>query len=150
MSLSRLKVSCVKSKWRLFQGWQYGTVRSEFAYYVPRTLKRTVPAYCTSVQLLKRTVPTYHTRTTTKKAYRTSVPYFLAKIEAYCTVPTYRTVRPSLLFTTWNFNWLWNHYSINQRSQFTHLVSASAVFCLCIQKTGTMSEKFGILIETAY
>ena len=25
------------------QGWQYGTVRSEFAYYVPRNLNRTVP-----------------------------------------------------------------------------------------------------------
>ena len=52
-------------------------------------------------------VPTYRTRTITKKAYRTSVqypyhykksvPYFLAKIEAYRTVPTYRTVLPSLL-----------------------------------------------------
>ena len=60
------------------QGWQYGTVRSEFAYYVPRTLNRTVL--------------TSRTRTITKKAYRTSVPYFLAKIEAYRTVPTYRTV----------------------------------------------------------
>ena len=39
------------------QGWQYGTVRSEFAYYVPRTLNRTVPAYRTSLQFLKRTVP---------------------------------------------------------------------------------------------
>ena len=57
------------------QGWQYGTVRSEFAYYVPRTLNRTVPAYRTSVQFLKRTVPTYRTRTIPKKAYRTSVPY---------------------------------------------------------------------------
>ena len=69
------------------QGWQYGTVRSEFAYYVPRTLNRTVPAYRTSVQFLKRTVPTYRTRTFTKQAYRTSVPYFLAKTEAYRTVP---------------------------------------------------------------
>ena len=63
------------------QGWQYGTVRAEFAYYVPRTLNRTVL--------------TSRTRTITKKAYRTSVPYFLAKIEAYRTVPTYRTVLPS-------------------------------------------------------
>ena len=39
------------------------TVRSEFAYYVPRTLNRTVP-----VPLQKRrTVPTYH--------YKNSVPY---------------------------------------------------------------------------
>ena len=102
------------------QEWQYSTVRTEFAYYVPRTLNCTVPAYRTSVQFLKRTVPTYHTRTFTKKAYRTSVtyfisifeayrtnvpypyhykknvptnvPYFLAKIEAYRTVPTYRSV----------------------------------------------------------
>ena len=57
------------------QGWQYGTVRSEFAYYVPLTLNRTVPAYRTSVQFLKRTVPTYRTRTIPKKAYLTSVPY---------------------------------------------------------------------------
>ena len=38
------------------QGWQYGAVRSEFAYYVPRTLNRTIPAYRTSAQFLKRTV----------------------------------------------------------------------------------------------
>ena len=86
------------------QEWQYGTVRSEFAYYVPRTLNRAVPAYRTSVQFLKHTVPTYRTRTITKKAYRTSVPYFLAKIEAYLTVLTYRTILPSLLLTTRNFN----------------------------------------------
>ena len=66
---------------------RYGTVRSEFAYYVPRTLNRTVPAYRTSIQFLKRTVSTYSTRTITKKAYRTSVPYFLAKIEYLPTVP---------------------------------------------------------------
>ena len=42
---------------------------------------------------MNRTVPyfssifeAYRTRTNTKKAYRTSVPYFLAKIEVYCTV----------------------------------------------------------------
>ena len=73
------------------QGWQYGTVRSEFAYYVPRTLNRTVPAYRTSVQVLKRTVPTYRIGTITKKAYRTSVLYFSAKIEAYRTYVTYLT-----------------------------------------------------------
>ena len=43
--------------WTWDQGWQYGTVRSEFAYYVPRTLNPTVPAYRTSFQFLKRTVP---------------------------------------------------------------------------------------------
>ena len=53
------------------QGWQYGTVRLDFAYYVPRTLNRTVPAYRTSVQFLKRTTPTYRIRTITKKAYHT-------------------------------------------------------------------------------
>ena len=31
------------------QGWQYGTVRLEFVYYVPLTLNRTVPAYRTLV-----------------------------------------------------------------------------------------------------
>ena len=68
---------------------QYDTVRSEFAYHVPRTLNRTVLAYRTSVQLLKRTVPTY--RTITEKAHRTSVPYFLAKAEANHTYVLYRT-----------------------------------------------------------
>ena len=44
-------------------------------------------------------------RTIAKKAYRTSVPYFLAKIEAYHTILTYRrTVLPFLLLTTRNFN----------------------------------------------
>ena len=33
------------------------TVRSEFAYYVPRTFNRTAPAFRASVQFLKRTVP---------------------------------------------------------------------------------------------
>ena len=41
------------------QGWQDGTVRSEFAYYVPRILNCAVPAYRTSVQFLKQTVPSY-------------------------------------------------------------------------------------------
>ena len=75
----------------------YGTVRSEFAYFVPRTMNRTVPAYRPSVQVLKRIVPTNRTRTNTKKAYRTRVPYFLAKIKAYRTVLTYSTVLPSFL-----------------------------------------------------
>ena len=81
------------------QRWQYGTVRSEFAYYVPHILNRTVPTYHTSVQVLKRSVPAYRNRTSRKKMYRTSIPYFLAKIEAYRTVPTYRTALPSLLFS---------------------------------------------------
>ena len=81
------------------QGWQYGTVRSEFAYYVPRTLNRTVPAYRTSVQFLKRTVPTCCTRTITKKAYCTSVPYFLTKIEAYHTNVPYRTATLALNYS---------------------------------------------------
>ena len=49
-----------------------------------------VPEHRTSVQFLKRTVPTYRSRTVAKKAYRTSVTYFLAKIEAY--LPYLRTV----------------------------------------------------------
>ena len=68
---------------------RYGMVRLELAYYVLRNLNRTVPAYRTSVQFLKRTEPTYRTRTITKKAYRTSIPYFLAKIQAYRIVLTY-------------------------------------------------------------
>ena len=38
-------------------------LRSEFAYYVPHTLNRTVPAYRTSIQFLKRTVPLQKRRT---------------------------------------------------------------------------------------
>ena len=60
---------------------RYGT----FRLCVLRTLNRTVPAHRTSVQFLKRTVPTNRTRTITKKAYRTTVPYFFAKIETYHT-----------------------------------------------------------------
>ena len=86
------------------QGLQYGTVRSEFAYYVPRSFNRTVPAYRTSAQFLKRTVPMYRTRTITKKKDRTSVPYFSAKLEAYRTAPTYCSVLPSLLLITRNFS----------------------------------------------
>ena len=41
--------------------------------------------------LSSKSVPTYRTRTFTKKTYRTSVPYFLAKIEAYRTNAPYRT-----------------------------------------------------------
>ena len=48
------------------QGWQCGTVRSDFVYYVPRTLNRTVPAHRTSDQFFKRIVQTYGTRTITK------------------------------------------------------------------------------------
>ena len=66
-------------------------VRSKVACYVPSPFNRTVPAYRTSVQFLKRTAPTYRTRTITRKAYRNSVPYFLAEIEAYRTALTYRT-----------------------------------------------------------
>ena len=54
------------------QEWQYGTVRSEIAYYVPRTLNHTVPAYRTSVQFLKRTVPVPLQKRRTATAYRTS------------------------------------------------------------------------------
>ena len=38
----------------------------------------------------------YRIRTITKKAYRTSLLYFFVKIKAYGTVPTYRTLLPSL------------------------------------------------------
>ena len=67
------------------QGWQYGTVRSEFAYYVPRTLNRTVPAYRTSVQFLKRTVPFQKRRTV--PAYRTSEQKLKRNVPYQRTVP---------------------------------------------------------------
>ena len=51
---------------------------------------KSIPKYCTVPLQKRRTVPTYRTRTITKKTYRTSVPYFLAKIEAARTVSTYQ------------------------------------------------------------
>ena len=54
------------------QGLQYGTIRSELAYYVPRTLHRTVPAYRTSVQFLKSSVAVPLQQRHTVPAYRTS------------------------------------------------------------------------------
>ena len=73
------------------QGWQYGTVRSEFAYYVPRTLNRTVPAYRTSVQFLKRTVPTHlpvpFQKRRTLPAYRTSEQKLKRNVPYQRTVP---------------------------------------------------------------
>ena len=60
-----------KKGWRQ-QGWQYGTVRSEFAYYVPRTFNRTVPPHRSSVQFLKRTVPVPFQKRRDVPAYRTS------------------------------------------------------------------------------
>ena len=67
-------------------------VRSEFAYCVPSTLNRTVPAYRTSFQFLKCTASMYRTRIITKQAYRISVPYFQTKIDAYRTYVPYRNL----------------------------------------------------------
>ena len=47
------------------------------------------------------------------------------------------------LRTPWK-NFLSEALPINQRSQFTHLASASAVFCLCTQKASAMRKKSGI------
>ena len=52
------------------QGWQYGTVRSEFEYGVPCTFNRTVSAYRTSVQFLKRALPVNRTLLGTFFTYR--------------------------------------------------------------------------------
>ena len=72
----------------------------------PRMMQRQAidRAATTSFQFLKRTVPTSRTRTITKKAYRTSVRYFLVKIEEYRTVLMYRIVLPFLLLANRNFN----------------------------------------------
>ena len=71
---------------RCKQGWQYGTVCSEFAYYVPHTLNRTsVPYFSSIFEAYRTNVPYPH-------HYEKGVPYFLAKIEAYCTVLTYHTI----------------------------------------------------------
>ena len=73
---------------RLYQLWSMltgtGNVRAICNY---ANLYRHYASFSPLCQL-----PTYRTRTIPKKAYRTRVPYFLAKIEAYRTVFTYRTV----------------------------------------------------------
>ena len=84
-------------------------------FLIQTAYKRTVP-----VSLQKRhIVPTYRTRTTTKKAYRTSVLYFLAEIEVY------HTVLPSLMYCS-NF---WEKFSTsnNRVSDKPHRLR----FCLC-------------------
>ena len=53
------------------QGWQYGTVSSKFAYYVPRILNRTVPAYRTLVQFFEA----YRTNVLCQYHYKKRVPY---------------------------------------------------------------------------
>ena len=62
-------------------------------------------------------VPTYHTRTITKKAYRTSVPYFLSKIKAHRTVHTYRIVLPSLPVTVEDCRTYWKRIFSNIPNQ---------------------------------
>ena len=112
--------SCQVVKWGMtgWQGWQYGTVRSEFAYYVPGTLNRTsVPYFSSSFEAY---VPTYRTRTNTKKTYRTNVPYFLAEIEAYRTIPTYRTVLPFLQVGQKNTATKFNASHIHMLTYFTN------------------------------
>ena len=76
------------------QGWQYGTVGSKFAYFVPRTLNRTVPAYRTLVQFLKRRLPYLRTVPVPLQTRRTVL---LIKIEAYRTVLTYLPYRTAIL-----------------------------------------------------
>ena len=60
-------------------------VRSEFAYYVPRILNRTVLAYRTSVQFFKRTVLQFNFSSV---PYQRTLPVSLQKKR---TVPAYRT-----------------------------------------------------------
>ena len=116
---------------------------STFKIFVLRTSH--LEPYCTNLPYFSSIFEAYRTNVPYSYHYKKGAPYFLAKIEAYRTVLTYRTVLPSLLLTTRNFNWLWNHYFINQQSQFTYLASASAVFWLCIQKASVMCKKSGIL-----
>ena len=70
-------------------------VRSEFVYYVPRTLNRTAPAYRRSVKFLKHTVPLYRTRIPLQKrhtipAYRTSYQK-MRRTVPYLRIIPYRT-----------------------------------------------------------
>ena len=117
---------------------------SEFAYYVPRTLNRTAPAYRRSVKYLKRTVPLHRTRISLQKrhiipAYRTSYKK-MRRTVPYLRIIPYRTAIPAfkylLLYLTLK--------SLADKSQFTHFAFASAIFCFCIQKAGAMCKKSGI------
>ena len=100
--------------------------------------------YRSSVPYFSPIFEAYRTNVPYPYHYKTGVPYRTSQQKLRRTILTYRTVLPSLLLTTRNFNWLWNHLPINQRSHFTHLTSALAVFCLCIQKADAMCEKSGI------
>ena len=73
-------------------------VRLEFAYYVPRTLNRTVPAYRTSVQFLKRTVPTVRTVPVPLQKRRTVL--FRKNLGVpYCTYVPYRTAILAFIYS---------------------------------------------------
>ena len=58
------------------------SVVSEMQTLLPICMERYVSAFSTHIQTA------YRTRTFTTSPYRASVPYFLAKIVAYCTVLT--------------------------------------------------------------
>ena len=90
---------------------RYGTFRISVlrtSHFVP--YQRTAVLYFSSIFGSYHTnIVTYRTHTITKKAYRTSVPYFLAKIEACRTIPTY--VQSSLLlfaYTTPQYTNIYN------------------------------------------
>ena len=77
------------------QQWQFGrTVRSELAYYVPRTFNRTAPADRTLVQFLKSTVPTfaYVSCLRTVRFLRTVLSINLVKQRSIMTYATYGDV----------------------------------------------------------
>ena len=66
-------------------------------------------------------------------------------------MPTYCTVLPSLLLSTRNFNWRWNHQPIYQRFQFTHLASVSLLFFASVyKKLEQCAKSLGFLIQRAY
>ena len=118
-------------------------MRSEFAYNVPRTLNRTAPAYRRSVKFLKRAVPLYRTRIPLRKrhtipAYRTSYQK-MRRTVPYLRIIPYRT---AILAFKYLQLWL-TLKSLADKYQFTHFASASAIFCLCIQKAGAMCNKSG-------
>ena len=114
-------------------------------------------------------------RTSHLKPYRTSVPYFSSIFEAYRTkvpypyhykngVPyhaacrtfyqklrrTVLTYRTAILAFNYSQLQLTLKSLVYKPSQFAHLASASAAFCLCVQKAVAMSEKSGIFEPTAY
>ena len=92
-----------------FQSLKPAQCAISLGFLIQTAYQRTVPVPLRQ----RRTVSRYCTRTIEKKAYCTSVPYFLAKNEAY------RTVLPSLMI---------GHYVVNQKYILTMFLISIPLF----------------------